>query len=40
VLVAASSSRRIPVACVIVKVIRAERPRGSLPDYSRRDVVI
>src|SRR5262249_44216369 len=31
----ASSSRRIPVLCIIVKMSRAERPRGSLLDYSR-----
>src|SRR5262245_21613692 len=34
---AASCSRRIPVLCVVVIVIRIERPRGSLRDYSRRD---
>jgi|SRR6187431_2395112 hypothetical protein len=36
---AASSSRRIPVCCVIVKVFRAERPRGSLLGYPDHDVV-
>ena len=35
---AASSSRRIPVFCVVVIVIRTERPRGSLHDYSHRDL--
>jgi len=29
----ASSSRRIPVSCIIVKVSRAERPRGSQRGY-------
>jgi len=32
----ASSSRRIPVLCIIVKVSRAERPRGSLRGYPCR----
>src|SRR5215470_3482236 len=36
----ASSSRRIPVCCVVVKVILAERPRGSQHSYLCRDVVI
>jgi len=35
---AASSSQRIPVSRIVVKGSRAERPRGSLLDYSRRDL--
>jgi hypothetical protein len=35
---AASGSRRIPVLCIVVIEIRSERPRGSLRDYSRRDI--
>jgi hypothetical protein len=34
----ASSSRRIPVCCVIVIESRSETPRGSLLGFPRRDV--
>ena len=37
---AASSSRRIPVSCIIVKVSRAERPRGSQRGYPCRKTAI
>src|SRR6266498_5687935 len=36
----ALSSRRIPVSCVIVKVSRAERPRGSQRGYPCRRTAI
>src|SRR4030095_2276394 len=34
----ASSSRRIPVLCIIVKVSRVERPQGSLPAFAWSDL--
>jgi hypothetical protein len=36
----ASSSRRIPVSCIIVKESRAERPRGSQRGYPCRKTAI
>ena len=37
---AASRSRRIPVSCIVVKVSRAERPRGSQRGYPCRKTAI